>query len=397
MVPRSARREASQLQSGELHSALTDFDLDYRPRRPAHFNPSRIILTRGSLDCSAHRDFIERLCELYPEAQVTERLSLPHNRVDLGSADPVALHYSGKQTLVIGKHQSAVRLSDERANMCPNYWHFSPYGFCPFDCAYCYLAATPGVRFSPTVKIFVNVREMLDDIDRIARRLAQPTAFYLGKLQDGLALDPLTGYSRVMVPFFASHPYARLIVLTKASDVRNLMDVEHSGNTILSWSLNPPEVCGQFEINTPAPGERIEAMRHCSAAGYPVRAVIMPIIPITGWRDAYEAFLQELITTVPLTRITLGGICSYDGALSLTDFKLGPGNTVSRALHRSGFKSADGRRRYVVSERIEMYRHLITAIRHLDPQRPIALCLEERVVFEALGMMEDAGRCNCVL
>ncbi|UCC29693.1 MAG: hypothetical protein JSU86_16000 [Phycisphaerales bacterium] len=354
-------------------------------------------MTRGSLDSSAHRDFIERLCGLYSEAQVTEQLNLPHNRVDLGTAEPVALHYSGKQTLVIGKHQSAVRLSDERANMCPNYWHFSPYGFCPFDCAYCYLAATPGVRFSPTVKIFVNVSEMLDDIDRIARRLAQPTAFYLGKLQDGLALDQLTGYSRVMVPFFASHPYARLVVLTKASDVRNLMEVEHSGNTILSWSLNPPEVCGQFEINTPAPGERIEAMRHCAAAGYPVRAVIMPIIPIARWRDVYGMFLQELITTVPLARITLGGICSYDGALSLTDFKLGPGNTVSRALHRCGFKSADGRRRYVVSERIEMYRHLITAIRRLDPQRPIALCLEERAVFEALGMMGNAGHCNCVL
>jgi spore photoproduct lyase len=186
-----------------------------------------------------------------------------------------------------------------------------------------------------------------------------------------------------MVPFFASHPDARLVVVTKASDVRNLLEVEHRGQAILSWSLNTPEVCGQFEINTPTPAERVEAMRQCAAAGYPVRAVIMPIIPSAGWRDTYGAFLRELITTVPLARITLGGICSYDGALSLTESKLGPGNTVSRNLHGSGSKSADGRRRYVVNERIDMYRHLITAIRRLDPELPIALCLEEHAAENA--------------
>ena len=64
-------------------------------------------------------------------------------------------------------------------------------------------------------------------------------------------------------------------------------------------------------------------MRQCAAAGYPVRVVVMPIILIAGWRDAYGAFLQELITTVSLARITRGGICSYDGALALTEAKLG--------------------------------------------------------------------------
>ncbi len=397
VAPRPAKRGSSHALPGVSHSGAVDFNLDYRPRRPAHFSPNRIILTKGSLDTPARQKFIDRLSDLYPEAHVIEQLSLPHNRVALGSSDSVERHYLGKQTLVIGEHQTAVRLSEERANLCPNYWHFSPYGFCPFDCAYCYLAATPGVRFSPTVKVFVNLIEMLERIDRIARRLAQPTAFYLGKLQDGMALDPLTGYSRIMIPFFATHPYARLVVLTKASDVRNLLDIEHRGQAIQSWSLNPPEVCGEFENNTPTPADRIEAMRQCAAAGYPVRAVIMPIIPIAGWRDVYDAFLRELITAVPLARITLGGICSYGGALALTERKLGQGNTVSLALRRSGFKSVDGRHRYAVSERVEMYRHLIMAVRRLDQLLPIALCLEERSVYEALRLTANAGRCNCVL
>ncbi len=87
--------------------------------------------------------------------------------------------------------------------MCPNYWHFSPYGFCPYDCNY-YLAGTRGVWFSPAVKVFLNLPEIIREIDREANRIARPTAFYVGKLQDGLALDPLTDYSRELVPFFAS-------------------------------------------------------------------------------------------------------------------------------------------------------------------------------------------------
>lgn len=107
------------------------------------------------------------------------------------------MHYRGKQTLVFGEHRSAVRLSEERGNTCPNYWSFSPYGFCPYECKYCYLAGTKGVSFSPTVKVFLNLPEMLGQIDRIAAQQGRPTGFYLGKLQDGLALDPLTGYSRI--------------------------------------------------------------------------------------------------------------------------------------------------------------------------------------------------------
>jgi len=111
-----------------------------------------------------------------------EELKLP-------SAARVSHLFRG-DTLVLAEHKSAVRQSSEEGNACPNYWHFSPYGFCPFGCAYCYLAGVQGVRFSPTVKVFLNLPEILAEVDRVARRVGEPTAFYLGKLQDGLALDP---------------------------------------------------------------------------------------------------------------------------------------------------------------------------------------------------------------
>ncbi len=340
---------------------------------------------------------VEAICRLYPKAQVLEMLDRPHNRIDVGRAGTLESHYEGKQKLVFGEHKSAVRLSDEANNTCPNYWHFSPYGFCPYDCKYCYLAGTPGVRFSPTVKIFLNLNEILGQIDKAARRLTEPTAFYLGKLQDGLALDPLTGYSHQLVPFFAQHPIARQIVLTKSPEVNNLINLDHRGRTILSWSLNPSEVTREFETGTPSPRQRIAAMRNCAAAGYPLRAVIMPIIPIAGWREAYAAFLDKLLSTVPLQLVTLGGICSYPNARSLMEAKMGHDQAISNSLHGSPRASGDGRSRYPFDQRIEIYSHLINVIRDHDSAPPIALCLEEHSMFEALRMESALGKCNCVL
>lgn len=372
-------------------------DACYRPRPVPYFQPRQMILAKGSLDSPGSRAMIDGVCAAYPQARVTQRLDLPHNRIDLGNGDPLRRHETGKQTLVFGQHHSAVRRSEEQGNTCPNYWHFSPYGFCPYGCTYCYLAGTKGVWFSPTVKVFVNVEEILSQVDRIARKLKTPTAFYLGKLQDALALDPLTGYSRVIVPFFANHSIARLTLLTKSANVGNLLDLDHNGHATLSWSLNPQSIWRLFEPGTPSPTERIRAMAMCAAAGYPVRAVIMPIIPDGDWRTAYQDLIDELLGTMQVERITLGGLCSYDAALALTEAKLGPGSTLSQALRRGEGRSPDGRQRYAQSERITLYRHLIDAIRQQAPGTPISLCLEERHVFAALGLVDNIGRCNCVL
>jgi len=213
-------------------SLLENLYLEYQPKPAPHFNPDTIIITKGSFQTTQQRNLAEAICRVYPRARIVEMLDVPHNRIGLDSSDPLRLHYIGKKTLVFGIHKSALRCSDEDGNSCPNYWHFSPYGFCPYDCQYCYLAGTPGVKYSPTVKIFLNLTEILDRIGRIAWRMNKPTAFYLGKLQDGLALDPLTGYSRIIIAFFARQKYARLTLLTKSTNVQNLLDLDHQQHTI---------------------------------------------------------------------------------------------------------------------------------------------------------------------
>lgn len=370
---------------------------DYQPLRPPHFTPSRIYLTAGALATPQRRRFVEGICKLYPEAQVEECLDTPHNRIDLRNKDPLALHQLGKHTLVFGELKTAVRFSEEKGNTCPNYWHLSPYGFCPFGCGYCYLAGTQGVKFSPTVKIYVNLPEMLAEVDRVALRHGKPIAFYLGKLQDPLALDPLTAYSTVLVPFFAGHPLARLTLLTKSDNVGRLLDLDHEGHTILSWSVNPPEVSSVFEENVPRIEARVEAMRRVAQQGYPVRAVMMPIVPIEGWQELYSTFTRRLIEAVPIEMLTLGGICMYRGARQLMERKVGPGNTISAQIDAGSQAVGDGRARYPKSIRQAVYSHIVQTAKGLRPDLPIALCLEEESLWEATGLEARLGHCNCVL
>jgi spore photoproduct lyase len=182
-----------------------------------HFDPRRICLAKGCLTTPERRQFVQRICDPYPDAKLVDRQDVPHNR-----------------------------------------------------------------------------------IDRVATLAGRPVPFYLGKLQDGLALDPLTDYSTALVPFFARHPYARQVIFTKSTNVERLFEVEHAGHAILTWSLNPPEVVRDFENNVPPVEERLAAMRRCAAHGYPLRAVLMPIIPVEDRESVYEGFLRRLLAEVPL-------------------------------------------------------------------------------------------------
>ncbi|MCZ7586365.1 MAG: hypothetical protein M5R36_25245 [Deltaproteobacteria bacterium] len=355
------------------------------------------MLAKGSVADPERRSLVEKICAVYPNAEIIDAPDTPHNAVDLSENDMLARHYKGKRTLVFGEHKGAVRFSDEAGNVCPNYWHFSPYGFCAYDCKYCYLAGTMGVKWSPTVKIFVNLAEMMNAINRRAMSRKRQTAFYMGKLQDPMALDPLTGYSRLLVPFFARHPYAQMTLLTKSADVDNLLDLDHRGRTHLSWSLNPPEICAEFEENVPSLDERIEAMKRCAAAGYPVRGIVMPVIPIEGWRDAYARFLQRLLKEIPLVRLTFGGICIYQGAKQLMERKMGRDNAVSVHLEPTRRGDGDGRRRYGHDLRTEMYSFLADQARAVRPDLDLALCLEEQDVWRATHTIQNLGLCNCLL
>ena len=106
----------------------------YSPRPDHLFHPQKIVLAKGSVSTAQRRQLVEGVCTAYPKAEVVEQLSIPHNRIRIEAEDLLDLHDRGHRVLVFGEHGSAVGRSDEVGNTCPNFWHFSPYGFCPYGC-----------------------------------------------------------------------------------------------------------------------------------------------------------------------------------------------------------------------------------------------------------------------
>jgi len=301
----------------QSHFAPIQLPVNFISRPVKYFEVERIVLSKGSLDTEERKASVRRVCDAYPTASIEEQLETPHNRVDLAKEDPAQRRKAGKRTMLFGELKDAVRPS-RTTNGCPMYWIFSVYAYCPYGCKYCYLSGTRGYLYCPAVKIFVNLPEIIGTIDWRARQCGQAVGFCIGKLQDGLALDPLTNFSSTLVPFFAQHRHAHQIVLTKSASVENLLELDHRQKTILAWSLLPPTIAACLEENVPSVDERIAAMKRCADAGYPVRAMLMPIVPHECWKDEYVTFVSELVERVPLQRLTLGGcIFSQPSTVSL--------------------------------------------------------------------------------
>ena len=76
---------------------------------------------------------------------------------------------------------------------------------------------------------------------------------------------------------------------------------------------------------------------------------------------------------------------------------MGMGNRVSECIDSTSPKAGDGRARYSPDLRHEVYSVIIEAARYLRPDLEMALCLEERALWESTGLAAGIGRCNCRL
>jgi spore photoproduct lyase len=70
--------------------------------------------------------------------------------------------------------------------------------------------------------------------------------------------------------------------------VDDLLALDHRGRTRARFSVNAETIVRRFEGGTAPLAERLAAMGRMAQAGYPVGLTIAPIMPIEGWRDAYD-------------------------------------------------------------------------------------------------------------
>jgi len=359
-----------------------------------------VVLARGS---EAAPELCDRVVAAFPGARVERRLDVPPVRVPLELTEGQRRREVGKRTLVLGRIGRVLDRNCEPGMgeriVCYPYWHFNAVGNCPYDCRFCYLSGNRANLKSPAIRIYTNLGEVVAAIGRVADQVAAPVLFYGSKLQDFVALDPLTGYSQTLVPFAAEHPNVRLLFLTKSADIDGFLALNHRGHTILSWTLNAAPVIEQYEVGTPSLDERLIAARRAAYAGYEVRFIFMPMIPGPGWQAAYRGAVRKALNAVRPSRITLGGICMYRSALNAMRGRrdVSPEGLAPILDHLQPPAFPRDRYRFRPEVRQALYSHMVECVREVDAGIPVSLCLETPEVWRRLGMEPPEARCNCVL
>ena len=376
---------------------LSDHEVEHVPRPVDLFRPQRIILAKGSLTTPKRRSLAERICAAYPGTRVEEQPAIAHNKIDLGISDPLQLHYEGRRTLVLGEHNERRGPLGRGREHVPKLLALLALRLLSLRL----LVLLPGRHAGGAVLADgKGVHEPGRDPrpsgpagpdDRPAGGVLPRQV--TGRHGPGPAHRLLAGDDPVLRPA----PARRLRVLSKSADFENVLDLDHGGHTVLCWSLNPPEVRKDYEVVTPPIAERIEAMAQCAAAGYPIRVMLMPIIPVPDWRRHTATCLEQLLTQVHLDRITLGGVCSYGPALNVTHEKLGTDNAIVKSLTVLSDGPDDGRTRYSHALRADLYAFMRDTIRRYQPELTVALCMESHALATEVGLAGNIGKCNCIL
>jgi spore photoproduct lyase len=385
------------------------------------WQPNEIVVTKEVLDESVARRIIER-CPGVPIR--VAKTSLP--RDIKGASQILSRTASLAENIAAGKHVLVLvpttnnvvgefEMADPRMG-CPHFPKLvTVSNGCPFQCSWCFLKATYRGIF-PFMAVHVRYDKIMKKILRHVSGASTPIMFNMGELQDGLALEHLTGAAQTLIPFFGRLPNAFLFLLTKCDSVEPVLDLPHNGHSIIAWSLNAAEVSRQFEIGAPSFERRLAAARRAQEAGYPIRVRLDPIVLLPGWQRMYADTIGRIFAEIAPQRITLGTLRFEEqfyknrealvgqeaaGLRLLTEMKqmvpmLPPMEVPTGNRCKDGrpqMKTSVGKYSYPETLRVEIFRFAISEIRkHFAG--PVALCKETVDVWRAVGL--DPGRCACV-
>ena len=171
---------------------------------------------------------------------------------------------------------------------------------CHLECTYCILQSY--LQNNPVITIFTNVEEVLERLGKQLNQLPLGSVVGTGKIADSLALDDILEHTKFLVPFFADRN-STLELKTKSDRIENLLGLDHKGQTVVSWSMNPPEIIEREEYKTASFEERLAAARRVADEGDPVALYFYPVILHEGWEENYRRAIEGIFNAIPEDRI----------------------------------------------------------------------------------------------
>ncbi len=296
------------------------------------------------------------------------------------------------------------RQTDERI-ICPDFprLKLSSNG-CFYRCDWCYLKMTYRAAF-PFITVRSRYEWIKKRLDKVLAEHKAPIMFNSGELGDSLSLEHLTGAAREFIPWFAEKPGAYLFMLTKSDRVEDIVDLEHNGHTVLTWSLNSQEISRRFELGAPGFSDRLSAAGKAARAGYRIRIRLDPIVPLEDWQKMYARTVREIARVIQPERITLGTLRFEENFMRMRRKLLVTGESLAGLM--DGMvpmfepKKVLGRKRplkgkysFPEKQRVELFSFLANEIsKYLDSS--LSLCKESERVWRSVGLEPRSDICVC--
>ena len=357
--------------------------MEFLPRNDFKTDPSRFL----------KKIYIEQSCRHDPYvAEIISKAGLPYEYVQEDEYQQlVAGVYpdnltTGKTVLLLSRNKGAF-LKDcpaTRQYQCCGYRVINSGTGCPMDCSYCILQAYLN---NPYQNFYINRGDLIKELDREIR--AADGAFLrigTGEFSDSMALDRITGFSRMLINYFRDKKTCVLELKTKSVCIDNLKDIDHNGRTIIAWSLNSEAVVTKEELRTAPLEARLRAAAACWELGYPLAFHFDPIIAYPGWQDGYADIIKRLFEVVPapaIRWISMGGLRYIPRLKEIGTYRF-PSSDI---YHQEFIEGLDNKQRYFRLLRIDLYKKIYHLLKQqASPDTCIYFCMESNEVWtEVMG------------
>ena len=253
--------------------------------------PKRVLFTPEALGEPFGQQIFDRVSNLGLPIEI-----LKNNRLtNLRGEDEKETYRLSKTTMAVVKAPpGAMKLQPIPPSAD---WQFHLAQGCPAHCQYCYLAGS--LSGPPVVRVFANLPSILEN----TLQYIDPdknTSFEASCYTDPLSIEHLTGSLAECIRFFGKQERGRLRFVTKFDNVEPLLHLPHNKHTRWRFSLNAEPVSKRLEGGTASVQQRLKAARSAAlptnqgGGGYPVGAVIAPIMPVPDWKEIYTGLLNNM-------------------------------------------------------------------------------------------------------
>lgn len=333
--------------------------------------PTRVFIDRD-LDLTPEIEYVISKVKPSPETVADSR---PVYDLINQADDPVGF---AKKVLYITTNKGALirRCPGTSHYTCCDYTILHCGTFCSMECAYCILQAyfhPPVLQYFAGFDQYTAVLNPIFRGDTILR-------IGTGEYTDSLIWEPVSLMPKFLVERFATQDRAVLELKTKTVNIDSLLDLEHNQKTILSWSVNTPEMIASQERGTTTLSTRLKAAAKAVSKGFRTAFHFDPIFLYPGCENAYEKVIEAIFDHVSpkdVVWISIGTFRFMPHLKSIIERRF-PDSTIPYGEFITGL---DNKMRYFKPLRISMYKRLAAVFRQIAPDVTVYFCMEDEEVW----------------